>query len=134
MTRAKRDLRVHLGDILAAIERIDEYTMLGSQSFLVNGLVQDAVIRQLSVLGEAAAKLPITVRSRYPDIPWKSIIGMRKILIGDSIPVARFWEIVEHDVPPLRRAVEGILATWPRGRQGRARSRPRSNRKRVRDA
>jgi uncharacterized protein with HEPN domain len=134
MTRAKRDLRVYLGDMLAAIARIEEYTAKGEKSFLASYLIQDAVIRQLSVIGEAAAKLPPAVRSRHPTIPWKSIVGMRNILIHDysNIQIPRIWETVERELPVLRQAVEGLLAAERRRTRVRRRTpRPRARVRRA---
>jgi uncharacterized protein with HEPN domain len=133
MTRGRRDLRVYLGDMLGAIARIEEYTAFGEQSFLSNGLVQDGVIRQLSVLGEAASKLPAAMRARHPDIPWKSIIGMRNLLVqdGDTIQLPHVWKTVVRDPPPLRRAVDSILDTWRNNGGDHPRSRPRRKERRA---
>jgi hypothetical protein len=65
--------------MLGAIARVEEYTAFGEQSFHTNGL-----IRQLSVLGEAASKLPASVRRQHPTIPWKAIIGMRNVMVQDK--------------------------------------------------
>ena len=56
MTRAKRDLQVYLEDILTAIDRIEEYTIKGRRTFFADMLIQDAVIRQISIIGEAASR------------------------------------------------------------------------------
>jgi uncharacterized protein with HEPN domain len=111
MRSAKRDPRVFLDDILAAIARIEAYTVEGKAVFLRDGKTQDAVIRQLSVIGEAAAKLPTAVRAMQPDIPWKAVVGMRNILIHDysAVSIRSVWATVIRDLPALRHAVEAIL-------------------------
>lgn len=116
MRSAARDPRVFLDDILAAIARIEEYTADGKAVFLRDGKTQDAVIRQLSVIGEAAAKLPALVRAMQPDIPWKAVVGMRNILIHDysAVSIRSVWVTVVRDLPVLRHAAEAILASDPK--------------------
>lgn len=58
MNAKERDSRLYLHDILSACERIGEYTAKGKRDFYKNTLVQDAVIRQLSIIGEASLRLP----------------------------------------------------------------------------
>jgi uncharacterized protein with HEPN domain len=113
MRSVKRDPRVFLDDILAAITRIEAYTIGGKAVFLRDGKTQDAVIRQLSVIGEAAAKLPAAVRAMQPDIPWKAVVGMRNVLIHDysAVSIRSVWATVARDLPALRHAVEGILGS-----------------------
>lgn len=112
---AKRDLRVYLHDILSAIALITEYTVEGEEIFLTDLKTQDAVLHQFSVIGEAASRLPRTMRTRYPDVPWKLIIGMRNIIIHDysEIKMPRIWEVVEQDLPPLRKTIETMLQEIP---------------------
>jgi uncharacterized protein with HEPN domain len=115
MRRHARDPNVYLEDILAGIARIEEYTKGGRKKFLASEMTQDAVIRQLSVIGEAAAKLPKPLRDRQPSIPWKEMVGMRNILIHDYsvINIGRIWKTVRKDLPDLREAVRKMLAHHP---------------------
>ncbi len=111
MTKAKRDPRVYLTDILSAINRIQEYTADGKDAFFEDEKTQDAVIRQLSIIGEAAAKLPPAIRAADNDIPWKEIIGMRNIIIHDyaETDISTVWVVVERDLPHLQMAVNALL-------------------------
>ena len=112
MKKANQDSRVYLQDIRQAIDRIEQYTAPDKRAFFDDQKTQDAVIRQLSIMGEAAGKLPAKLRTGYPAIPWKQIIGMRNILIHDysEISVERVWETVEHDLPGLKKAIEYMIA------------------------
>lgn len=112
MKASRRDYRVYLQDILIAIQRIRDYTPNGEDDFFHSGMVQDAVIRQVSIIGEAAAKLPSTVRAMRPDVPWKQIIGMRNIVIHDysEIKIGRVWATVDRDLPVLKPMIEAMLA------------------------
>jgi uncharacterized protein with HEPN domain len=111
MKATKRDHRVYLEDILTAIERIEKYSRGGAEEFFSDTMLQDAIIRQVSIVGEAAAKLPKSVREQAPDIPWKQMIGMRNIVIHDysEIKLERIWETIETDLPVLRQAVTAVL-------------------------
>lgn len=76
---------LHIKD---CILKIEEYTdSLNQQNFLKNSLVQDAVIRNFEIIGEAAKQLSKEFRLKYPDIPWKSMAGLRDKLIHDYIGV-----------------------------------------------
>lgn len=113
MKSRARDPRVYLEDIRSAIDRIEKYTAEGKDAFLRDGKTQDAVIRQLSVIGEAAGKLPAALRARQPDIPWKAIVGLRNILVHDysSVSIRSLWMTVVRDLPVLRHAVETLLTS-----------------------
>lgn len=111
MKSGERDHRSYLEDILLAISRIESYTAKGEKEFFNSILVQDAVIRQLSVLGEAASKLPLNLKKKHTTIPWKEIIGMRNIIIHEysMIDLPIIWDTVSKGLPPLKRTVEKIL-------------------------
>ncbi len=111
MKKASRNPRVYLEDIDTAIRRIEEYTVDGELSFFEDGMVQDAVIRQLAVIGEAAAKLPTPLKAMHSTIPWKQVIGMHNVLIHDysETNVKTVWNTVRNDLPALKRAVAAIL-------------------------
>jgi uncharacterized protein with HEPN domain len=111
MKRAKRDPRVYLEDILHAIARIGEYTAEGNASFVASPLIQDGVIRQLSIIGEAAAKLPAGTKATHPAVPWREIVGMRNVIIHDyaETDLETVWLVVERDLAPLKTAVEAML-------------------------
>lgn len=112
MKASRRDHRVYLQDILIAIQRIRDYTPHGEDDFFHSGVVQDAIIRQVSIIGEAASKLPSTVKAMRPDVPWKQIIGMRNIVIHDysEINLGRMWATVERDLPTLEPMIQAMLA------------------------
>lgn len=83
-----KDDNVYLKHILDAILKIEEYTnKLLSQDFFKNTLVQDGVIRQIEIIGEATKNLSSDLRDKYQDIPWKDLAGMRDKLIHDYFGV-----------------------------------------------
>lgn len=78
---------------------------------MASSLVQDAIIRQLEVVGEAVKRLPRTVRDAEPQVPWQQIAGLRDRLIHgyDNIDTEIVWGVVERRVPALLAAVERLL-------------------------
>ncbi len=103
---------LYLESMRECLERIDEYTEKGETYFLASRLVQDAVIRNLEVLGEATKNLSDDLRSANPEIPWRQIAGMRDVLIHDYLRVnlRRVWQTVVCDLPPLRIVINTLLA------------------------
>ena len=93
------------------LERIAEYTAGGEQAFLTSRLIQDGVVRNLEVIGEATKNLSIELRDANPAIPWRQIAGMRDVLIHDYLKVnlSRVWLTVSTDLPQLRATVMRLL-------------------------
>ena len=83
MRKSPKNSRLYLEDILSAIAKIIEYTREGKDVFIADEKTQDAVLYQIAIIGEASAKLPATLKSEYPEIPWRKTIGMRNIVIHD---------------------------------------------------
>jgi uncharacterized protein with HEPN domain len=104
MKTSQRDPRVYLEDILSAIARIERYIAEDEVMFFKDEKTQDAVIRQISIIGEAVARLPLNVRKNHTDIPWKHIIGMRNIMIHDyaETDLSTVWSVAVRDLPPLK--------------------------------
>ena len=106
-----KDPAVYLLHILDAIGRIERYVADGEEAFLADEKSQDAVARNLEIIGEATKRLPAKLRAEYPAIPWKEIAGMRDVLIHDYLGIDErvVWRTVAKDLPRLRRAVERML-------------------------
>ena len=108
----KRNDRVYLAHILDAITQIESYTAgLVYAEFVQKRLVQDGVIRQLEIIGEASGNLSPDFREKYPDLPWSQIIGLRNRLIHAyfDINLGIVWDIVQTNIPPLKQNVEQWL-------------------------
>ena len=107
-----KDPFIYLKDILQAIQQISDYTNgIEHQEFEKDPKTQDAVIRQVAIIGEAASKLDSNTREAVSSIPWKHIIGMRNKLVHDYAGVLadRIWEVVQKDLEPLRQAIQSFI-------------------------
>ena len=103
---------IYLEHIKECIDRILSYTKgINENDFIQSKLIQDAVIRNFEIIGEATKKLDEPFRLRYPQIEWKKIAGMRDKLIHDYIGVDLWavWAVVEHIVPDLKMHLETII-------------------------
>jgi uncharacterized protein with HEPN domain len=108
-----RDFRLYLDDILEAIERIQEYTQSMDYSlFAEDRKTQDAVARNLEIIGEAAGKLPESVKSAAPGTEWRKIIGLRNVLVHEyfGISPAIVWDVICHKLVPLEKVCHVLLA------------------------
>jgi uncharacterized protein with HEPN domain len=103
--------RVYLLHIQECIDRIEQYTKAGRNMFEATPLIQDGVVRNLEVIGEATKRLSRDLRSLYPHIPWRQIAGLRDVLIHDymGINLVEVWNVVMQDIPSLKHAIREIL-------------------------
>lgn len=91
---APRDDQVFVAHILDAIGRIESYVAgVNEAAFLDTPLIQDAVIRQIQIIGEASKRLSQPFRSGSAAIPWKDVMGMRDKLVHDyaGIDLEAVW-------------------------------------------
>lgn len=84
----EKDYKAYVNHILDAISSIERYTEgMSFAAFERDNKTIDAIIRNFEIIGEASSKLPKEFRERYPEVPWKSVIGLRNVLIHNYLGV-----------------------------------------------
>jgi len=94
-----------LADILERIDRIERATVGGKEEFFGSEVIQDAVVRNLEVIGEAAKNISPATRRRHPQIPWKAMARFRDLAIHHygHVLADEVWVIVTRDLVAIRR-------------------------------
>jgi uncharacterized protein with HEPN domain len=108
----QRDDTIYLQHVLDAIAKIEEYLAgYDEDDFQKTSLVQDGVIRQLMIIGEAIKQLSDNFRQQHPQVPWKDIAGMRDKLVHDylGVDLDEVWLTTQDDLPELKLDVTNML-------------------------
>ena len=111
---SKRTDQEFLSDIREALQRITAYVAgMTYESFVADPKTQDAVVRNLEILGEAAKNLSDELRAKYPTVPWRSMAGARDRLIhhyfGTNLDIV--WQIATVELPQVALQLETIEDT-----------------------
>ena len=111
-------MRSELGDtirlqhIIDAIEEIEKYLVATDLSiFLENSMMRFACIKQMEIIGEACNHLSVELKSKFSNIEWVQIVGMRNVFAHEyfGIDSRLVWEIIKNDIPELKVKIELIL-------------------------
>lgn len=106
-----KDDIAYIDHILLSISKILEYTKdLNQDDFKDNEMVQDAVIRNIEIIGEATKKVSVDFNSQYSKIPWREMSGMRDKLIHDymGVDIDVVWKTIQEDIPLIKSLIESI--------------------------
>jgi uncharacterized protein with HEPN domain len=99
-------------DILIAARRARAYSAgMDWAAFEQSPLHQDAIVRRLEIIGEAARNVSQSARDAHPEIPWRQVIGMRNRVIHEyfRVDLQKVWDVVQNDLPVLIAALERFV-------------------------
>ena len=107
-----RDDLAWLLDIEEALLNIEKYVARGEDAFHEEELIQIWIIHYIQIAGEAANQLSDTLKESHPEIPWRSIIGMRNVLVHQyfGLDLDEIWDTASTDLPLLRVKIQELLA------------------------
>jgi uncharacterized protein with HEPN domain len=105
-----KDERVYLLHAIDAIDAILSYTVDGREAFFADAKTQDAVIRNIEIIGQAVKGVSDATRALEPAVPWRQIAGMRDKLIHEyfGVDLSLVWDVVERELPLLRPQLEKL--------------------------
>jgi len=103
--------RLFLADIVKACHKIATYIAEGKEGFFASAMAQDAVIRNLEIIGEASKNLTVEIKGKASEQPWRQITGMRGKLIHQyfGVNIDRVLETASLIVPPFRLVIVALL-------------------------
>lgn len=108
-----RDFRLYLLDIIAAIDRIEQFTEgMDLTAFRMDDKTTSAVLQKLEVVGEATKQIPKEIRQKNPQLPWKEMAGMRDKLIHFyfGIDYELVWKAIHNRLPHVKQGIKKLLA------------------------
>ncbi len=107
----ERDEKLYFAEILDAVDRALQYTREGREAFFADPKTQDAVIRNIEIIGEAVKGVSEPTRRAHPEVPWSQIAGTRDRVIHGyfNVDLEIIWEIVATELPGLRASVAALL-------------------------
>jgi len=108
----KRDISLYAKDILEAMEKAERF--IGSMSyedFVADERTNYAVVKCIEIIGEAVKNIPNPVRSKFRDIPWQDMAGMRDkvIHIYFGVKLDQVWLAVKEDIPQLKPLIKQVI-------------------------
>ncbi|WP_047985872.1 HepT-like ribonuclease domain-containing protein [Ornithinibacillus californiensis] len=103
--------KIYLLHILECIINIESYIPNGENDFFSSKLIQDAVIRNLEIVGEATKRVSKDFREQHSHVPWREMAGLRDVLIHDYFGVDNeiVWNVVEKEIPLLKDKISDLL-------------------------
>lgn len=106
----KRSDALYLDHIQERIQRIEACAREGREAFEASHVLQDAIIRNFEVIGEAVKQLSPVLLERYPDVAWRRVAGFRDVLIHNymGVDLDEVWNVIEKDLPRLKQTIAAM--------------------------
>ena len=108
----KFDDTARLSHIFEAIYTIEKYTEgVDKTTFLSNGMMQDAIMRQIEIIGEAAGRISLELQEKYSTLPWMEMRAIRNKIIHDYLEINSeiIWDTIKSDLPALKLQIKKLL-------------------------
>ncbi len=109
----RREWRVRVQDILDSIAAIQTYTIgMDYSTFIQDRRTIDAVLRNITVIGEAASQVPESVQTASPEVPWREMRDMRNVVVHEYFGINRqiLWDTIQTNLPPLIPQLQALLS------------------------
>ena len=107
----RRSAKLYVDDIWDSIGKIEKYSKgYKFEDFTKDTKTVDAIIRNFTILGESIKNLPKEIKQKYPDIPWREIMGMRNKIVHEYFAVDEeiLWKSVTEDLPPFKKQIRKL--------------------------
>ncbi len=107
-----RNWKMRIRDILDSISAVQEYTSgMDFEAFSKDRKTVDAVVRNITIIGEASRNVPADKVGAYPEVPWKLMRDFRNVVahVYFGIPERVLWDTVQDDLPPLVPLLQKLL-------------------------
>ena len=111
-----KEPRIYVEHAPECVARIERYRAGGQEAFLASEMAQDAVLRNLQTMGQLVGRLPEPLLARYPEVPWRAVVGFRNVLVHDylGIHLPRVWRSWSATFPLSRWPSSVCFVTRPR--------------------
>jgi uncharacterized protein with HEPN domain len=112
MTAKDRHYKLYIEDIELSITRIFEYVEgMDFERFKQSHITVDAVVRNFEIIGEAAKKVPDSIKEKYPKVPWRKMYGLRNLISFEyfGVDYEMIWEIISSDLSTNLSDIKSIL-------------------------
>jgi uncharacterized protein with HEPN domain len=105
-----KDISAYLEHILQNIAHVERLAAQGKQHFFEDADTQAAILYYLHTMAESTTRLPEDLRATRPQVNWRQIRAFRNVIVHDylTVDLDRVWDIIEHNLPVLRAAVEAM--------------------------
>ena len=103
-SREQRQWRLYVDDMIEFAEKAQSYTEgMDQTAFVTDSRTYDATLRNLELIGEAATHIPTAIREAHPEVPWRTMVGVRNRIIHGYLGIDSdlIWDIIQKDIPVL---------------------------------